>query len=124
MRSPATGVMSLPDIVAAAFGMVARNPRRFLALALPGAILYGCLVGTQDWVADHLGSNTDPAKWSSEKQAAFVGLWVGLLLVTLLTDTMVIPAALDAVLKRRLDVGRSLRSFFQVLPSAAALWLI
>lgn len=125
--SPPRGALSLPDIVATAFGIVARNPVQFLLLAIPSALLTTAASVFASAVASQAGLTGESSNPSSSQTAALaliavVGL-VASLLGLVLGELLIVPATVDALLKRRIDVRAAITSGVRHFPAGLVIWL-
>ncbi|HZU75235.1 MAG TPA: glycerophosphoryl diester phosphodiesterase membrane domain-containing protein [Dehalococcoidia bacterium] len=106
--------MSLPDIVSTAFGIVARNPGRFLILTLPSALLLCGTSALTTLISERAGlSSVKDTLTAAQSQAAVAILGISAvagLVELVLSELGVIPATLAALLGRKPSVAISFRT--------------
>lgn len=121
--------MSLPDIVAAAFGLYRRYPVTFLLLALPQAVLSVGVSAGSAALGGALNLNKVNADQANQTQnastlprlIAWVAVFVfATLVVDFFADAFIVPAALEAHGGRRPEVKRALQRW-RVIAAAALL---
>jgi hypothetical protein len=123
------GAMTLPDIVATAFGTVARNPRPFYLLAAPAAFISAALAVANAAIINQAGLTTVNAtdKATGSQTLAFIALFavalLGGVLALVIGDMLIIPAAIDALLGRKPDLSHAMRVFQLGIGAALLIWL-
>ena len=130
--APPRGAKSLPDIISLAFTIYVRNAKQFLLLGLLGAALSVLEFALVQWVGTALGlkvlSNTDNAQTSHVSAGpVFLVLSTVILstaLINFLADALVVPAAFDALLSRRLDFRAIWIMFAASLQSVLLAWIV
>ena len=129
--APPRGAKSLPDIISLAFTIYVRNAKQFLLLGSLGAALSVLEFALVQWVGTALGlkvlSNTDNAQTSHVSAGpVFLVLEVILstALINFLADSLVVPAAFDAMLSRRLDFRAIWIMFAASLQSVLLAWIV